>query len=368
MCSMGNPKSSLSTRAELHRIGSTANSSCYFRTTVREPYRKALIQITERCNLHCAHCFVSAGNYGDAMSLDQIRHRVIPQLLAARVIRVTLTGGEPTVHPDFLNIVDAFSDAGLNTTICTNGLRHDAETIKRLLRSSRVRVNVSLDGFRKDSHGKFRGAPESFAETVEGIRAFGDSGLLKGLLVTPNNFASDEEYESIHEFAVACGAEFVLMNPLSPFGRGARSTTFASTNETMDHIRIATNRFGTDIDLVRIRFPNRTETLQGCEAGTIFYVFTHGEVAVCPYLIFAAKNPISKHDPTEFIAGNIFTDDIAAALDTFPYAKRLAMGQNSTCSSCHIVQSCGKGCPAAVIGRGLRVGELDSDVCPEVRQ
>jgi MoaA/NifB/PqqE/SkfB family radical SAM enzyme len=33
-------------------------SSCYFRTTVDTPYRKALVQITERCNLRCAHCFV----------------------------------------------------------------------------------------------------------------------------------------------------------------------------------------------------------------------------------------------------------------------------------------------------------------------
>jgi MoaA/NifB/PqqE/SkfB family radical SAM enzyme len=36
----------------------TAATSCYFRTTVDQPYRKALVQIDERCNLRCAHCFV----------------------------------------------------------------------------------------------------------------------------------------------------------------------------------------------------------------------------------------------------------------------------------------------------------------------
>ena len=35
-------------------------SSCYFRTTADGGTRKALVQIDERCNLHCAHCFVSA--------------------------------------------------------------------------------------------------------------------------------------------------------------------------------------------------------------------------------------------------------------------------------------------------------------------
>src|SRR5262245_22038983 len=39
-------------------------ASCYFRTTTVQPERKALVQITERCNLHCAHCFVSATREG----------------------------------------------------------------------------------------------------------------------------------------------------------------------------------------------------------------------------------------------------------------------------------------------------------------
>src|SRR5690348_16639858 len=63
--------------------------SCFFRSSVEEPYRKALLQITERCNLSCAHCFVSAGNYGDEMSLAVIKETVVPRLLECRVTRVT---------------------------------------------------------------------------------------------------------------------------------------------------------------------------------------------------------------------------------------------------------------------------------------
>jgi hypothetical protein len=63
------------------------------------------------------------------------------------------------------------------------------------------------------------------------------------------------------------------------------------------------------LELVHIRFPNAHGIpLAGCEAGTIVYVFTPGEVTVCPYLVFAARTPQSKHDPEEFIVGNIFTD------------------------------------------------------------
>lgn len=56
-------------------------SSCYFRTSVEGDGRKALIQITERCNLHCAHCFVSSGNWGEHMSRQDIADKVLPRLL-----------------------------------------------------------------------------------------------------------------------------------------------------------------------------------------------------------------------------------------------------------------------------------------------
>jgi MoaA/NifB/PqqE/SkfB family radical SAM enzyme len=78
----------------------THASSCYFRTSVEGEGRKALIQITERCNLHCAHCFVSSGDWGEHMRCQDIVGKVLPRLLSARVERVTLTGGEPFAHPE----------------------------------------------------------------------------------------------------------------------------------------------------------------------------------------------------------------------------------------------------------------------------
>jgi radical SAM protein with 4Fe4S-binding SPASM domain len=62
----------------------------------------------------------------------------------------------------------------------------------------------------------------------------------------------------------------------------------------------------------------------------------------------------------------ILTHDIAAALDGYDYSGLQQMGQNSTCGGCNIAGSCGKGCPAAVISRGGRIGYLDSEQCPIV--
>jgi radical SAM protein with 4Fe4S-binding SPASM domain len=82
-------------------------------------------------------------------------------------------------------------------------------------------------------------------------------------------------------------------------------------------------------------------------------------------LVFAARTPRSRHDPGEFIVGNIFTDpDIAYRLDAYKFAERYPMGANPTCRSCSIAGQCGKGCPAAVIAVGERIGAVDTEVCP----
>src|SRR6266498_2711053 len=94
--------------------------SCYFRTTTDGDSRKALLQIDERCNLACAHCFVSATKQGRSMPYDSIVTALIPRLARCRVERVTLTGGKPTIHPHFLNVVRAFRDAGMGVGVCTN--------------------------------------------------------------------------------------------------------------------------------------------------------------------------------------------------------------------------------------------------------
>ncbi|MGY6658679.1 radical SAM/SPASM domain-containing protein [Amycolatopsis sp. TRM77291] len=344
-------------------------SSCYFRTTVEAPYRKALVQINEDCNLRCAHCFVSATRVGKQMPLDEVVEKVIPRLAASQVRRVTLTGGEPTIHPDFLDIVRAFRAAGMDVGICTNATTLTTVQIAELVELG-VHCNVSLDGFAAESHGKFRGDRGSFAVTVATVEKLGLAGILQGLLCTPNTLAQNGEYSRLCAFARANGARYVLLNPLGSMGRGVKSKAkLAKTTLHMQEIFERTAPFdGPDLDIAHIRFPNtEARPLAGCEAGTIIYVFTPGEVTVCPYLVFAARTPQARHTDTEFIVGNIFSDpDIAQRLEDYRFHDRYQVGTNPTCTACSLSSGCGKGCPAAVVAAGGRIGDVDAEQCPVV--
>lgn len=344
-------------------------ASCYFRTSVDHPNRKALIQICEPCNESCKHCFVSATKRGDYMPRDQVRERLIPQLAEARVKRVTITGGEPFMHDDLMAIIRDFRSAAMDVGVCTNATMVTDDQIATLAELD-AHMNVSLDGFSADSHGVFRGRPEGFDETVETVKRFARAGILQGLLCTPNNLAEDREYVALAAFAKEQGAKYVLLNPLGEMGRGAAKSAqkLRRPDDHMRHIRDLTMPFADDsLDMVHIRFPNDDKPLAGCEAGTIIYVFTKGEVTACPYLVFAARTKVSQHPDTDFIVGNVWThDDIAARLDAYRFHERWTVGDNPTCGGCSMSQSCGKGCPAAVVAAGQRIGAVDTELCPVV--
>jgi radical SAM protein with 4Fe4S-binding SPASM domain len=280
---------------------------------------------------------------------------------------VTLTGGEPFAHPSIINITSAFIQAGVKVTICTNGTFADERQIRMLSDLKDVSINVSLDGFSKNSHGKFRGNTHSFKESYDGIKLFARFGILKGILVTPNNLIELDEYVSLCEFAIQCNAQYVLMNPLSLFGRGVGSKAkLAPAKEVMNAIKATTEVFSNKTDLVNIRFPNKELPLASCEAGNIIYVFVDGALTICPYLVFAAQNSFSQHRPEEFIVGNIFSDDgIDIKLDNYNFNKRYKVGTNGTCGTCDMNSKCGKGCPAAIIAQGQRIGDVDYEQCPK---
>jgi len=347
-------------------IVDTHASSCYFRTSVGGEGRKALIQITERCNLHCAHCFVSSGDWGDHMRFEDIVKRVLPRLRRARVERLTLTGGEPFVHPSIMDICKAVAELNMPLGLCTNATQTTDEQIAVLKALGNVHINVSFDGFRPESHGRFRGSQSSFAVTVETTRKFAEAGLLQGLLSTPNALTNVEEFAALCEFAVEVGAEYVLMNPLSSFGRGVKSQgRLAADDEKMRAVQAVSEHFRErGLDLAHIRFPNDDKPLAGCDIGKLIYVFVDGQLAVCPYIVFAARTPQSKHRDTEFLVGNIFNDEVGAALDAYDFHSRYTVGSNIKCGSCAMNSSCGKGCPAAIISRGGYIGEVDAEQCP----
>lgn len=339
-------------------------AACYFRTMAKDYEKKCLLQLTERCNLHCKHCFVSAESRGDDIDFEKIERKILPQLKKNHVTKVTLTGGEPFMYRRLSDVVSLFSAQGISVCICTNASLI-TEAFLDKIDGCQIHFNVSLDGFSPDSHGKFRGniSLDLFERIKENIILLGKRGWLNGILVTPNIYTSISEYADVCRFAGQCGAKYVLFNPLSQFGRGEGSASMAYSENQMERLRMETEKFnGRELEIVYIRFPNRKQKPLGeCVAGRIMYIFVNGDIAYCPYMVFAAKNAISNYEERQFVIGNIFEEGFDWERTIKNY--RFPNNYDKICAGCENSE-CKKGCYAAKIANGKMLADADEELCP----
>ena len=144
-----------------------------------------------RCNLECTHCFVSSGPENDTHALMG-RHEVqrrVAEALPLGVKEFYLTGGEPFLNPELLEILEDTLEHG-PCTVLTNGTLFTERRLERLGElGDRARyaleIRVSLDGARAEEHDRFRGAG-TFARALDGLRRCTEHGLLPIVTVTQN--------------------------------------------------------------------------------------------------------------------------------------------------------------------------------------
>jgi len=340
-------------------------SPCYFRTTTFAPYKKAILQITEQCNLHCKHCFVSAQRNGEVMNLEVIEKNILPRLLKMNVIKVSLTGGEPFMHPHLLEICYLLANNDIETTICTNGTLVSSNILDKFIKIPKLKFNISLDGFSYNSHGKFRGMKSStdFDKLLSNIQNIGNVGKLNGLLCTPNLFCEEKEFGEICKFGKTNHAKYVLFNPLSKIGRGQESLGFTVNEKIFEKIEESTRCFiDENFEVIYIRFANtKKQLLPQCVLGNMFYVFTNGETTLCPYMVFACKNDNSPYPEDQFIIGNIISEDI----DIEEYVENNKLNNIVLKTECENKERCYGGCHAAKIMNGRKINECDWEFCPK---
>ena len=103
-------------------------------------------ELTYACNLACVHCLSSSGRR-DPRELTTAECRaVIDTLQRMQVFYVNIGGGEPTVRPDFWELLDYATAHQVGVKFSTNGIKLDAAAARRLAASDYVDVQISLDG------------------------------------------------------------------------------------------------------------------------------------------------------------------------------------------------------------------------------
>ncbi|RLB47607.1 MAG: radical SAM/SPASM domain-containing protein, partial [Deltaproteobacteria bacterium] len=112
-------------------------------------------ELTLACNLKCLHCGSYAGARRESELTLEEMYRVADGLAELRCERVTLSGGEPTLHPDWHLIGRRLTDRGVGVNIISNGWHWDDEQFALARHAGLTNLGFSLDGL-KPAHDRVR--------------------------------------------------------------------------------------------------------------------------------------------------------------------------------------------------------------------
>jgi 7,8-dihydro-6-hydroxymethylpterin dimethyltransferase len=166
-----------------------------------------VIEITDRCNLSCPTCYaMSSPHYGRHRTVEEVE-KMFDIIVAneGEPDVVQISGGEPTVHPDFFAIMDiAKSKPIKHLMLNTNGIRiaKDFEFAKKLAAyAPDFEVYLQFDSFKPEALQQLRGE-DLTATRIKALEHLNDLNLSTTLVVTLQKGVNDDEIGKIIEFAL----------------------------------------------------------------------------------------------------------------------------------------------------------------------
>ena len=197
--------------------------------TYGRAHRDLRVSVTDRCNLRCTYCMppdFSDWLPGDhLLSIDELL-TVIEVAVEQGITNIRLTGGEPLLRPDLVEIVRRINDlpAPPRISLTSNGLRL-VDLAEPLARAGLERVNVSLDTLDRERFARltFR---DRFDDVIAGIEAAQRAGLrpLKVNTVLMRGVNDDEAVPLLrHAVANDWSLRFIEQMPLDAGGSWDRS-------------------------------------------------------------------------------------------------------------------------------------------------
>jgi len=314
-------------------------------------------ELTYACNLSCVHCLSSSGRRDPReLTTDECK-AVIDTLERMQVFYVNIGGGEPTVRPDFWELVDYATAHHVGVKFSTNGVRLDAAAAARLAAADYVDVQISLDGATREVNDAVRG-PGSFDTAVRAMRNLCDAGFRGfklSVVMTRQNIPQIDEFKAI---ADRFGAQLRLTR-LRPSGRGADvwdelHPLPAQQRELYDWLVAHGEQVLTGDSFFHLSaFGGALPGLNLCGAGRVVCLIDPvGDVYACPFAI---------HE--NFLAGNVRSpggfEGVWKTSSLFGDLRKPDTG--GACKSCGFYDSCRGGCMAAKFFTGLPMDGPDPE-------
>lgn len=195
-----------------------------FEQVLRKTWRdnllfSVLVELTYRCNLDCFFCYNDLGLRGEPLRTDQYRS-FFADLRDLQVLNLTLSGGEPLAHPDFLKLGAQARELGFVVRIKSNGHALRGEMARRIRDEvDPFLIEVSLHGATAATHDRQTRVPGSFDRLLANLR----EALGLGLRIKVNSTLTrwnEGEIEEMLDLADGLGLPLQIDPEVTPRDNG----------------------------------------------------------------------------------------------------------------------------------------------------
>jgi len=310
------------------------------------------LELTPSCENRCPGCsnvFVQEKAHRSIPSsppLDLVGWRQVLGKLRPYVHSLRLTGGEPTLHPEFAAIVPAVRELGIPFSVFTNGRwREPVPLLSLLLETSHLRsLLISLHGSTAADHAAFCGIPGAFDETVANIARTADAGITvnTSTVITDQNF---DDVLAIARLSRRLGAAHAVFSRLVGEAPCAPSPDqLRQAVRQVEQLRSQSRSVELSVCVPQCFTPNSS---RGCLAGLVFWtVDPWGNVRPCNHAPLLCGN-LLEQDVAQIVA----SPALAAWHDLVP----------SACAACAVYTRCHGGCRAQAMLLGKAQDDLIRD-------
>ncbi len=316
--------------------------------------------ITKKCNLKCRHCFENASPQRsiEHLDLNTLAH-VFHQMDILNVKTFKITGGEPFCHPQMQSVLELIARFRFETIILTNGMLLTNKAIE-LIKSSHIKLGISLDGITSTAHDFLRGKG-SFKILYNKLRYIGRLGIDLTLTFTANR-VNESELEQLawigfNEIGVRC----IFINRLRPIGRANYNTEMFIPDEEYTLLQERVNNLASKYGKNKILLSDDSLPIKasGHEqfTGDSPLVCAAGNTLLCVDEFLDVYPCIYGQGNKNYVIGNLSTEsllDIWQSEKWMPFRGNTTLSQIMGCSTCLKRHVCGiKNCRLKPIYNGL---------------
>ena len=183
-------------------------------------FQHAQIEVTGFCNMKCKHCRASEQENVHMSLTDIQKVLTFVDMNRETDFRLTISGGEPFLHPQIIDIVKLVNERNINDIIITtNGSMVTDDYLRQLneLMISNLCIQVSLDSINTETHDAFRGFSGAFDRAVTLLKKLADYSNIKSSIRMTVTSQTQNQVEEMIDFAYKLGVDRVGIGVVIPF-------------------------------------------------------------------------------------------------------------------------------------------------------